>query len=1578
MNWIYFSIFVQWKKYMRKFFKYLFRILLIIIGLFLLLLVLVYLPPVQRYVKNKAVEYVSKRTGLDVKVDRFSLKFPLRVEIDGAFVGKNGSDTLAYIGQLDLEVGLGGIFRKELAVQNLALEEVKANILNDTTGLQLNIDVRQLSLKVPRVSLGNKTADISVLRLNGGNVFLQTGKKTIEADTIPSKPFDWTFQVARVSMEEVRYRMKSETLPELSAGVGYGTITEGKVGIAGQFVTVEEVVVGEGVCRIRTASQTTVSEETPASSDTTSPWTIQAGKVGIENYAFFMGPETGKGFELNLSDIGIRVDSVYNRGTEIRATLDQLHVVRKEGGRIDSMYAKVALEDTLTEAGHVYIRTPFSELRLHAVADGSLQQLFREVPLRVKMKGYVGMGDVRLFWKEAPEEIRGKRININTALLYAQDKIGIERLSLAMPGNFLVKGEGKFTSLQKLSAVSGSLNLQGDFTDLSFLVPMLKGKIQIPPHISLALDLNARNGHLFPNLRLCEGGGCVSLTGEYGISSESYDLKVKADSFRLMHFLPADSLGMLTAEVDVKGKGWKYGKATAHLTADLQSFEYKRHFYQDIRLAAGLEGRRLTGVLKSGDPDLLADLRFEVDSVDNRYTAELKGRLEKADFKSLHLTPEEFGLSLSLDVKASVEKWQDYVANMLLDSIRIDNGRGYTDLGSLVVHFNSEPGATNLDVVSGDFKLSFESDTTIVDLSKRLGGIGLEVKKQIGQRHIDMEQLQALLPDFSLKINGRDNNVIGKYLRARKITYKEIRLSAGSATDKGFHLFANIDRPSMGNISFDSITLRMDQQQERLDYNLGVMNPTGIVKDLYNVRLFGSVQGNEIQLSVLQKNKEEKTGMEIGMKVTLQDSAIAVTLFPEQPFLGYGQWRVNKDNYIIFYSDHRIEADLQLGYQERFLKLRSAEKDGGEQLQLQMGGIDLSAVFNAIPFVPDLKGTLNADIFLNLLNDHLMAEGNLDIQEFYYKEQRIGTVGLDLNYDAANKFTNHTVDFAIHLDQLKRVIAQGEFSTSPGSRTIEVDVDIPSLPLYLVNAFVPEKLVKLDGELQGKIELRGNLDMPDLNGGLSFRQGQIAITMLGTTFTIDSLLIPIRQGQIAFNNFGITAPNRSRMEINGNVYLTPFSGMRTDLVVKASNFQMVNVKENSASLVYGKAYIDVNMAVQGPFSALNLTGNVNLLNNTVLDYVLRNADPELKDRTVDLVRFVSFQDSTLTAQDDLTNRVNTGNFSMKLFVEIGNAVSMNINLSEDGNNRVSIQGGGNLIFSITPESGNNLVGKYTLSGGMVRYNVPVVGEKNFSIKSGSYVEWTGNLANPLLNITASEALRVSVTEDNQSSRLVNFEAMVKIENNLEHPQITFDLAATNDQAIQSQLNAFSQEERTKQALNLLIYGTYSGPGTTDVGGNANNTLNNFVEKELNQWTRKYLKNSGLTFGINTYNQIGADGQEVKRTDYSYQFSKQLFNDKINVKIGGRISSDNDPGTSMEENLIDDIAIEYMLTKKRDLFLKVFRHTNYESVLEGEVTQTGVGVVWRKSFRKVKDLFIRKKKRLEREKNLIEQTKQEHL
>ena len=73
----------------------------------------------------------------------------------------------------------------------------------------------------------------------------------------------------------------------------------------------------------------------------------------------------------------------------------------------------------------------------------------------------------------------------------------------------------------------------------------------------------------------------------------------------------------------------------------------------------------------------------------------------------------------------------------------------------------------------------------------------------------------------------------------------------------------------------------------------------------------------------------------------------------------------------------------------------------------------------------------------------------------------------------------------------------------------------------------------------------------------------------------------------------------------------------------------------------------------------------------------------------------------------------------------------------------------------------------------------------------------------------------------EQARQVVFEAIIRIQNTLNRPDITFDLSAPNDMVIQNQLATFSPEERTRQALNLLIYNTYTAPGAVKSNGNSN-------------------------------------------------------------------------------------------------------------------------------------------------------------
>ena len=162
-------------------------------------------------------------------------------------------------------------------------------------------------------------------------------------------------------------------------------------------------------------------------------------------------------------------------------------------------------------------------------------------------------------------------------------------------------------------------------------------------------------------------------------------------------------------------------------------------------------------------------------------------------------------------------------------------------------------------------------------------------------------------------------------------------------------------------------------------------------------------------------------------------------------------------------------------------------------------------------------------------------------------------------------------------------------------------------------------------------------------------------------------------------------------------------------------------------------------------------------------------------------------------------------------------------------------------------------------------------------------------------------------------------------------------------------------------MNLLIYNTYSGPGTsTSSSLTSGNPLNSFIQKELNQWAQNNLKNIDVSFGIDSYDDTMNGGQGT-RTDYSYKVSKTLFNDRFKVIIGGSFSPDAAADENLKENLVDDISLEYRLDKRDNMLIKIFRHTGYESILEGEVTQTGIGVVLRKNFQKFMDIFRRKKK-----------------
>ena len=129
-----------------------------------------------------------------------------------------------------------------------------------------------------------------------------------------------------------------------------------------------------------------------------------------------------------------------------------------------------------------------------------------------------------------------------------------------------------------------------------------------------------------------------------------------------------------------------------------------------------------------------------------------------------------------------------------------------------------------------------------------------------------------------------------------------------------------------------------------------------------------------------------------------------------------------------------------------------------------------------------------------------------------------------------------------------------------------------------------------------------------------------------------------------------------------------------------------------------------------------------------------------------------------------------------------------------------------------PAENLRLTGRYSLDNGEMKYSLPIIPLKTFTIQDGSYIEFTGDPMNPTLNITATEDIRTTVSGANGVGRSVNFECGVVITKTLNDMGLEFTLDAPEDMALHSELQTMSVEQRGKLAVTMPAPGSSSAKG----------------------------------------------------------------------------------------------------------------------------------------------------------------------
>lgn len=800
------------------------------------------------------------------------------------------------------------------------------------------------------------------------------------------------------------------------------------------------------------------------------------------------------------------------------------------------------------------------------------------------------------------------------------------------------------------------------------------------------------------------------------------------------------------------------------------------------------------------------DVSLNADPPQARGEGDVDSRMvENMDLQGRHLMANPFATSFQLFAEVESNLDEDNTIDVTLGNWEVVTPKQSFKPKTLTLHARTDIDTTRVSFHAGDLGIILTGNDCIHHITDKLTKVSNDITLQLERDStVNLEILRPLLPDMYLEVRAGQDNPIYNYLQTYYVDFKSIAMNAYTSPETGIRMDASIYDLARDTMQIDTIRAEMHQDSLGLLYSAQVIKNKYRQQQPFSAGLDGQIRYGFGDARLYFKDGKGETGLLLGIRADKIQNGVKFHLFPDDPIIAFRPFKLNPDNYVVVRSMKDIEANLRLsGDNNAALWIHSqAESDEMEEVHAELNQIDLGIISNAFSYIPPMKGILNADFQYAPSDSAFMVVADMNIDDLYYENERVGELMFNAVYLPLEQ-GNHQVDMHLFRDR-KEVSAITALYQMGETDHISGTVEFMHFPLDIANPFIPDDMAKMGGDLDGTLAISGQSDKPMAEGYLILDTASVYVGAAGSTFRFDDKKIEIKNNRILFNQYGIYAYNKNPFIINGEVDFNNLSRMTANLKLTANNLQLLNVKKNEESLVYGKLFVNLNSTVRGPLDALTMRGDLQLLGGTNITYVLKDSPLTVQDRMSDMVTFTSFTD-TLRRRMPRKPPLPMGGMDMLMTIHIDPAVQANVDLSPDQSNHINLEGGGDLSFQYTPQGDMFLNGRYTLSGGTIKYSIPVIPLKEFNVQEGSYVQWTGNPMDPTLNLTATERVRTSVTLTGQSSpRLVNFDVGIELTQQLENLGLQFTLTAPEDMAMQEELTSKGPEERAKLAVSMLV------------------------------------------------------------------------------------------------------------------------------------------------------------------------------
>lgn len=1057
--------------------------------------------------------------------------------------------------------------------------------------------------------------------------------------------------------------------------------------------------------------------------------------------------------------------------------------------------------------------------------------------------------------------------------------------------------------------------------------------------------------------------GAGSATIALGRDGRNFNGTINTPSLNLGRITNHDDLGDMAANLHVSGvmhEGAKLPDIKAR--GRIAEINYREHKYRDITIDGTYRQHKFDGLLSIDDSDVQFKLQGIVAYFGKQPTANFDATIKHFNPEALGLTDKWPGAVFDMDISADFEGSD---ANSARGEFAITNFSMKTPNDTLYVDALQMAAGMNDDVRY----LSVRSDFVDADVEGHYGYTTLarSITEIVGRRLPTItgtDETQSIAENqFDLHLKLKDTRWLRMF----------------------FGIPADINSPVMVNASVDdsSDMLNFRCSMPELVYDgtnytdgLFTINTVGdslkvggkMVKTMGNghrmdLKLLAAAEGDKLMSRLMWDNNQENDFLGC-INITTdflknQDgkNETRMKFHPSEMTIGGVQWFVRPSTVTIGEKKISIDNFIAENDKQHLIISGKATDNAADSIVVNMRDMEVAYILDLVNFHSvKFSGRASGNAYVSSVFGTPKASSTLVVDEFRFQEGRLGKLYADVAWN--NQEEQIDIDAIADDNPTGKTIIKGY--VSPKRNYLWLNIGARKMRAEFLEGFCGSFMNNVTALIEGDAVVGGPLDRVNLMGDL-YLTGNLGISSIGTNYQLDHVDVHCEPDEIRIRNGAMSDATGGKGRLDGVLRHRSFTRLKFDIGVEADGLPMYNTTGDRGDTFFGTVFIDGKCRISGTPRNVNIDVDAVPVKESIMTYDA-SAPDAISNRN--FITWKTPADTTEIAHER-EELYNSADIRMNINIDATTALQLKVLMDKESGDNIVLRGEGGLKADYYNKGPFNMYGTYNVREGNYSLTIQQILEKNFRIQNGSRIVFSGDPYDAALKLNAVHTVNgVSLSDlkmgKSFSNNTIRVNCLMDIHGTPEQPRVDFDIdLPTVDGEIQQMIRSMitTEEDMNRQVVYILGIGrfyvpedsnvdTETGPSQTSLA--MQSLLSGTISSQINSLIGRIVNSNQWNFGAN----ISTGDEGWNNAEYEGIITGRMLNNRllINGQFGYR---DNANATT---GFIGDFDIRYLLYPNGNLAVRLYNQTNDRYFTKSSLNTQGVGLILKKDFFNLRDLF----------------------